>query len=145
MKDTLTDKQKRFVQRYVRTGSMSGAYSEVYANAKSAEAASLCGARLMACENIRAYYKELCSAVNIDKIADEKEIMRMYSAIIRGERPDYALSNTKEGRELTEVPVKASDLIRAGEALLKRIDIAAEDGKAEDGQCGVVLMPDIGA
>lgn len=60
-------------------------------------------------------------------IATADEIMCMYTSILRGELPDAA--------------PKAADLIRAGEAILKRIDTEGEQNTQTE--YGVILMPEV--
>lgn len=71
------------------------------------------------------------------KIADETEVLEMYTAIMRRDITDYV----KDGHDIVDIPIKASDMMKAGEALLKRID-AAESAPSDEGtQFGVIIMP----
>lgn len=70
------------------------------------------------------------------RIADETEIMEMYTSIIRREISDP----TKIGQDIVDVPVKAADMMKAAEQLLKRLDAAVPDQEEGD-RYGVILMP----
>ena len=74
------------------------------------------------------------------KIADENEVLEMYTSIMRRDICDYV----KDGHDIVDVPVKPSDMMKAGEALLKRMD-ASQSAKEEDAgtKYGVILMPNI--
>lgn len=71
------------------------------------------------------------------KIADETEVLEMYTAIMRRDITDYI----KDGHDIVDIPIKPSDMMKAGEAILKRID-AAESAPSDEGtQFGVIIMP----
>lgn len=72
------------------------------------------------------------------KIADENEVLEMYTSIMRREISDYV----KDGHDIIDSPIKPSDMMKAGEAILKRLD-AAESVRDDSGtQYGVIIMPE---
>ncbi|MDO5398131.1 MAG: hypothetical protein Q4G33_09375 [bacterium] len=72
------------------------------------------------------------------KIADENEVLEMYTAIMRHDISDYV----RDGNENINSQIKPSDMMKAGEAILKRLD-AAESTRGDTGtQFGVVIMPE---
>lgn len=72
------------------------------------------------------------------KIADEKEVLEMYTAILRRDITDYI----KDGHDIVDIPVKPSDMMKAGEAILKRLD-AAVSSENTGTQYGVIIMPEV--
>lgn len=76
----------------------------------------------------------------MSNIADENEVLEMYTSIMRREIPDYV----KDGHEILDVPVKPSDMMKAGEALLKRFDGAERPVENGEGtKYGVVILPPV--
>ncbi len=71
------------------------------------------------------------------KIADEAEIMEMYTAILRRDISDYA----KIGQDVIDIPIKPADMMKAAEMLLKRLDAAAVPADEPEEKFGVIIMP----
>jgi len=76
----------------------------------------------------------------VDKIASENEVLEMYTSIMRRDITDYV----KDGHDIIDIPVKPSDMMKAGEALLKRFDGAVQvKDEGSGAMYGVVLMPQV--
>lgn len=71
------------------------------------------------------------------KIADENEILEMYTAIMRREVSD------KDEHDTFNSSIKPSDVMKAGEAILKRLDAAEAADENKRTQYGVIIMPEI--
>lgn len=73
-------------------------------------------------------------------IADEAEIMRIYTAILRRELTESTIKSSKDGTEIIQTPPSLTTVMHAGEAIIKRIDHNSEIN-TDDTQTGVILMP----
>ena len=60
------------------------------------------------------------------KIAQEKEVLALFTAIMRGDISDYAVRKSSGGDEVVAVPPKVSDRSHAAELLAKWYGLFAE-------------------
>lgn len=133
----LNEQRKRFVEKCVELGNHTQAYLAVYKSAKPSTARANAH-RLMENEEVRTYYDELIELERAKGIADVDEVLRTFTKVLRREISDY----TSVDGEVVEIPVKAAEMLRAGEALLKRLDIKKKDEGVSDSS-GVILMPEV--
>lgn len=63
------------------------------------------------------------------RIAPEKEVLALFTAIMRGEITDYAVRKVAGGEELIPVPPKVSDRSHAAELLAKRYGLFTDRGE----------------
>ena len=75
----------------------------------------------------------------MERIASESEVLEMYTSIMRRDITDYV----KDGHEIIDIPVKPSDMMKAGEALLKRFDSAPPPKEEGEATYGVVILPPV--
>lgn len=131
---------KKFVNLCLETGSNTEAYLEAFPSTKDRHTAAVNANRLLKDPLVQEYYKKLEAELEEKGIATTEEIMRTYTDVLRRKIPDYSIS--KDG-EIYKHPAKLSDVLRAGEALLRRLDKAAEKKtQNEDGKkYGVIIMP----
>lgn len=120
MPKELTPKQKAFADAYIECGNASEAvrrvgYSEKNANVK--------GAQLLANPNISAYIAERMQAQDDKRVASADEVLRFFSAVLRGEEKDQF-----------GLDASLADRLNAGKELLKRYDAA---GPAKDAPVAV--------
>lgn len=139
MAKEISEKQKQFVRKFVELGNKTQAYMAVYSNVKDNIVARSAAARLMKDERIKEYYNQLTEELQDEEVASVREVLKTYTSILRREMCDYSVSNKGT---IEEHPAKISDVIRAGEALLKRLD-EKEASKTEQQVCGVILMPEV--
>ncbi len=133
----LTAKHKKFVQKCFELRSRSEAYKSVY-KVKDNHTAAVNAHRLMQDPLIQAYYNEIQTALDDEGIATVSEVMQKLTDIVRGKASDYSI--TAKG-EAVKRPPKLSDVIRAGEIIMKRRDTAKQTKDAET-TYGVLLMPE---
>ena len=112
----LTPKQKAFVDEYLICGNATEAARKAGYNPKSA--------RQIATENlakpsISAYIAERQKQIDDSRIADVKEIMQFYSAVLRGEVKDQF-----------DMDAALSDRLAAGRELMKRYE-KSDDGRKD--------------
>lgn len=114
----LTLKQKKFADEYIISGNAEEAaikagYSEKYARGNAY--------KLVAFSGIKTYIEERLAELNSQKIADQEEILKYLTAVMRGEYREETLIGMGQGfQETTYMDVGAKDRIKAAELLGKR-------------------------
>ena len=115
--DKLTPKQKAFADYYIQSGNAAEAARKAGYSEKTARFA---GAENLTKANIQAYMSERMQPDEEKRIADADEVMRFYSAVMRGEVKDsFGLD------------AALADRLKAGDALMKRF-IAIQCKTAEN-------------
>lgn len=109
----LTQKQKVFCEEYIKTGNASDAARKAGYSQKTAP---FIGAENLKKPQISAYIKSRLDEQDAALVADANEVLRFYSAVMRGEiRDQFGLDPS------------LADRIKAADSLAKRL--AAADGK----------------
>ena len=109
----LTQKQKVFCEEYIKTGNASDAARKAGYSPKTAP---FIGAENLKKPQISAYIKSRLDEQDAALVADAHEVLRFYSAVMRGEiRDQFGLDPS------------LADRIKAADSLAKRL--AAADGK----------------
>jgi phage terminase small subunit len=121
----MTRNQRIFADEYLRNGrNATKAYKKAYPRIKKDDVAAACGAKLLREDAIAKYIDKVLSDLHDGTIADAKEIMQFYTAIMRGELPDRKVVEKKDGGiEVIEVPVKMSERSSAAERLSRMLGI----------------------
>lgn len=112
----LTPKQKAFADEYLISGNITEAAKKAGYSEKTA--------RVIGQENLQkpavsAYIAERQKQIDDSRIADVKEVMQFYSAVLRGEVKDQF-----------DMDAALSDRLAAGRELMKRYD-KSDDGKKD--------------
>lgn len=102
----MTPRQKKFCEYYIQSGNATDAARKAGYSKKTAEA--------IGCENLRkpeikAYIRERVGDQDKELVANADEVLRFYSAVMRGEVKDQF------GLEAS-----LTDRLKAGDALMKR-------------------------
>lgn len=109
----LTKKQKVFCEEYIKTGNASDAARKAGYSPKTAP---FIGAENLKKPQISAYIKSRLDEQDAALVADANEVLRFYSAVMRGEiRDQFGLDPS------------LADRIKAADSLAKRL--AAAEGK----------------
>ena len=114
----LTLKQKKFADEYIISGNAEEAaikagYSEKYARGNAY--------KLVAISGIKSYIEERLAELNSQKIADQEEILKYLTAVMRGETTEQTLRSVGDfGQMIDYIDVGAKDRIKAAELLGKR-------------------------
>lgn len=109
----LTQKQKVFCEEYIKTGNASDAARKAGYSPKTAP---FIGAENLKKPQISAYIKSRLDEQDAALVADTNEVLRFYSAVMRGEiRDQFGLDPS------------LADRIKAADSLAKRL--AAAEGK----------------
>lgn len=114
----LTPKQKAFSDYYIQTGNASEAARKAGYSEKTAEAI---GYENLRKPQISSYIAERLKPSEEKRIADADEVMRFYTAVMRGEVKDQF-----------GLDVAVSDKIKAGVELMKRFSIVDNNNDVED-------------
>ncbi len=114
----LTIKQKKFADEYIKTGNATqSAINAGY----SKKTARFTGAENLTKPNIKAYIDERMKKLEEEAIADQSEILKYLTRIIRDEEREEVLVNVGNfEQERQEIKISAKDKIRAAELLGKR-------------------------
>lgn len=125
----LTLKQKKFADEYIISGNatesaIKAGYSSKYANTNAS--------KLLQNTTIKSYIDERLKEIESDKIADQQEVLKYLSAVMRGEMTEQTLKSVGEsGQVITEIDVGAKDRIKAAELLGKRYRLWTDKSEVE--------------
>lgn len=109
---------KKFADEYIKTGNVyqsaiNAGYSENYAKTNAY--------KLLEKDSIKAYIDDRMKKLEEEAIADQSEILRYLTRIIRDEEREEVLVNVGNfEQERQEIKISAKDKIRAAELLGKR-------------------------
>lgn len=112
----LTPKQKAFADEYLICGNATEAAKKAGYKEKAAYAM---GAENLKKPQISAYIAERQKQIEDSRIADVKEVMKFYSAVLRGEVKDQF-----------DMDAAISDRLAAGRELMKRYE-KSDDGRKD--------------
>lgn len=118
---SLTIKQKNFCDDYIITGNATESYLKFYKSVKNKETARANSSRLLSSEKAKNYIKERMEILDSEKIAEQKEILKYLTSIMRGEEKEETLIGQGMGEQaIAKIDVSAKDRIKAAELLGKR-------------------------
>ena len=112
---TLTQKQKRFCEEYIKTTNASAA---AVAAGYSKKTSGAIGAENLKKPQIAAYIKKRLDEQDAALVADSNEILKFYTAVMRGEVKDQF-----------GIDASLSDRLKAGDNLMKRYAAASDRNK----------------
>lgn len=129
----LTIKQKKFADEYIKTGNayqsaLNAGYSESYSKGNVI--------KLLENVSVKAYIDERLKELEEEAIADQAEILKYLTRIIRDQERDEVLVNVGNfEQEKQAIKISAKDKIKAAELLGKRygswtdkVDINSTEG-----------------
>ena len=112
----LTPKQKAFADEYLISGNVTEAAKKAGYSGKTA---AVIGNENLKKPNVLEYIAERQKQIDDSRIADVKEVMQFYSAVLRGEVKDQF-----------DMDAALSDRIAAGKELMKRFE-RSDEGKKD--------------
>lgn len=116
---SLTPKQKKFCEYYIQSGNATDAARKAGYSKKSAEAIGL---ENLGKPGIKAYIAERMNNQDKNLVADADEVLKFYSAVMRGEVKDQF-----------GLDASLTDRLKAGDSLMKRYAAAgSKKNEAED-------------
>ena len=117
----MTERQKRFVDAYIKTGNASEAarlagYSKKNVNVD--------GAKLLANPSISREIEKRLKELESERTADLKETLEYMTSVMRGEKEDVVVVTVGTGKgfsksEKVKVPISTRDRLKAAEYLAK--------------------------
>ena len=117
----LTIKQKKFADEYIICGNANEAYKKAGYKFSSYNMASVEGHKLLKHPKIKAYIDERIKELEEEAIADQAEILKFLTRVMRDEEREEVLVNVGNfEQEVQDVKVSAKDRIKAAELLGKR-------------------------
>lgn len=121
----MTPRQKAFADYYIQTGNASEAARKAGYSEKNA---NNIGSENLAKPEVANYIAERMAAQDKKRVADADEVMRFYSAVIRGEVKDQF-----------GLDASLADRIKAADSLMKRYNVADDRMKATREKLDAVL------
>lgn len=125
----LTDRQRLFVENYIKLGNKTEAYKQAgYSNKGNYNSICRAANRLLENPNVTAYYRDLINNRRKDSIASVEEVLEFYTSVMRGEVKDaFGLDPS------------LSDRLRAADALAKRYQIFTQKLEIEATQAVQII------
>lgn len=111
----LTIKQKRFCEEYIKTGNATEAAKRA---GYSKNTAKQIGTENLSKPAISAYIKARMEELDAELVADTNEILKFYTAVMRGEVKDQF-----------GLDASLTDRLKAGDSLMKRYAAASDRSK----------------
>ena len=140
----MTPNQRIFADEYLKDRNATRAYLAAYRNVKNEDVARKAGSRLLTNVDILEYIQLRLDELSSATIADAKEIMEYYTAVMRGEIVERVPLFIERGvQELTENSPRISDRTAAAEKLAKLIGADSALDMADVPQI-VEVRPDAG-
>nr|DAU43879.1 MAG TPA: Terminase small subunit [Caudoviricetes sp.] len=125
----MNERQKRFADEYIISGN---AYQSAIKAGYSPKYAKTDAHKLLENTRIKNYIDERLKEIESDKIADQQEVLKYLSAVMRGEMTEQTLKSVGEsGQVITEIDVGAKDRIKAAELLGKRYRLWTDKSEVE--------------
>ncbi|MDT2889410.1 terminase small subunit [Lactococcus lactis] len=122
---TLSERQKRFCELYVKTGNATQSYIDAGYKARGASARAN-ASKLLTNPNAKSYIEELTSQLKKDSIADADRVLQFLTKVMDGEVKEELGFVTDEGVEIVSLPINGTGRIRAAAELLKRYPLPVE-------------------
>ena len=117
----MTERQKRFVDAYIKTGNASEAARLAGYSRKNV---NVDGAKLLANSSISREIEKRLKGLESERTADVKETLEYLTSVMRGEKTEIVVVVVGTGKgfsksEKVEVPTSTRDRLKAAEHLLK--------------------------
>ena len=117
----LTERQKRFVDFYIKTGNASEAARSAGYSDKNAD---VDGNKLLVNPSISREIEKRLKELESSRTADLKETLEYMTAVMRGEMEDVVVVTVGTGKgysksEIVKVPINTRDRLKAAEYLAK--------------------------
>ena len=127
-KRKLTPKQQLFADEYIKSGNayqsaIRAGYSHKYANNNIS--------KLLGNVGIKSYIDAKLAEIESHKIADAKEILEYFTAVLRGETREVVVVATPAGAEEVERAPDEKAKLTAAKELLKRFPMSDEIAKEQ--------------
>lgn len=139
----LTIKQKKFADEYIISGNATESYKVAGYKYSSDNMASVEAHKLLRNPKVKTYIDERMKKLEEEAIANQNEILKFLTRVIRDEETEETLiSRGEEGQEITTVKLSGRDRIRAAELLGKRYGSWTDKLEVES-ESRVVIVDDL--
>lgn len=138
----LTEKQRRFVNAYIKTGNAAEAARQAGYKKKTADAI---GRENLRKPTVRKAINVRLKEIENAQIADAKEVMRHLTSAMRGEVEEEVIVCEGYGEGVSKARImkkhiSAHDRLRAAEALMKRYGLTLSDIEKEEKQAKIEAL-----
>ena len=139
----LTIKQKKFADEYIISGNATESYKVAGYKYSSDNMASVEAHKLLRNPKVKTYIDERMRKLEEEAIANQNEILKFLTRVIRDEETEETLiSRGEEGQEITTVKLSGRDRIKAAELLGKRYGSWTDKLEVE-AESRVVIVDDL--
>lgn len=139
----LTLKQQKFADEFIISGNATRAYKKAYKNVKKDETAAVNGCRLLNLPKVQNYITERMEEIHEETIADQKEVLKFLTSIMRGEVTEEVLRYIGDGvQKISNIEITAKDRIKAAELIGKRYGLWTDRIDIE-GNIPVMIIDDL--
>lgn len=143
----MTDKQRRFADEYLIDCNATRAYLAAYPAVKRSETARTNGSRLLANANIRQYIDDQLEKLHSAKVADAREVLEYWTAVMRGQTTSeiVVVEGKGDGYSEASAMLKAPDekeRLKAAELLGKHLGMFTDSVKLL-GTAAVQIIDDV--
>ncbi|WP_010305374.1 terminase small subunit [Kurthia senegalensis] len=129
---SLTEKQLRFAEEYIKEPNATKAYMAAYPSVKKESTANAAGSRLLANVKVSSYIDERMKQLQSERIADATEVLETLTSVLRGQKKGTALVGAGMGeQDVMQVEPTVAEKIRAAELLGKRYKLFTEKAEVE--------------
>jgi phage terminase small subunit len=140
----LTEKQKRFVDYYIKLGNATEAALKAGYSKKTARSI---GQENLTKPDIKQRIDEQLAKIESARVADATEVMQYLTAVMRGEKSEETVVVEGSGDGMSEARiiekhVSAREQVKAAELLAKRYGLLTDNVKLE-GEATVKIVDDI--
>ena len=138
----LTIKKKQVADDYLITGNKTESYLKFYKNVKNRETAAAAASRLFNTPEMKEYIEERMKELDEELIADQREVLRYLTSVVRGQETQQTLIGVGKGaQKITSIELSASDKIKAAELIGKRFGMWTDKVELESNN-NVVIVDD---
>ncbi len=136
----LTIKQKQVADDFIITGNRTKSYLKFYKNIKNRETAAAAASRLFATQDMKDYIEERMKELDEELIADQREVLRYLTSVVRGQETQQTLIGVGKGaQKITNIELNASDKIKAAELIGKRFGMWTDKVELESNDKVVII------
>lgn len=136
----LTIKQKQVADDYIITGNKTQSYLKFYKKIKNRETAAAAASRLFNTQEMKDYIEERMKALDEELIADQREVLRYLTSVVRGQETQQTLIGVGKGaQKITNIELTASDKIKAAELIGKRFGMWTDKVELESNDKVVIV------
>lgn len=141
----MTEKMKRFADRFVEMGNATQAYIDAGYSVVKRSSAEANARKLMADPRIKAFIEERIAEKDAARVAKQDEVLQFLTAVMRGQvQEQFPIGLGMGEQQLVKKELEGKDRIKAAELLGKRYQLWS-DKLDLSGMIGVQIIDDLGS